>query len=88
MRRILFLCLALLTLTFMGASPARAGDDLDEEQVAELILKENHLLVHPGYFYDMDPHHLILSFVQTAEIIREVFPKLVRTIDAVHPSHR
>jgi alanine-synthesizing transaminase len=61
-------------------------EDLDEEQVAELILKENHLLVHPGYFYDMDPHHLILSFVQTAEIIREAFPKLMRTIDAVHPS--
>jgi alanine-synthesizing transaminase len=62
-------------------------EDLDEEQVAELILKENHLLVHPGYFYDMDPHHLILSFVQTAEIIREAFPKLVRTVEAVHPIH-
>ncbi len=62
-------------------------EDLDEEQAAELILKENHLLVHPGYFYDMDPHHLILSFVQTAEIIREAFPKLVRTVrgDASEP---
>ena len=60
-------------------------EDLDEEQAAELILKENHLLVHPGYFYDMDPDHLILSFVQTTEIIREEFPKLVRTVEAVHP---
>ncbi len=60
-------------------------EDLDEEQVAELILKENHLLVHPGHFYDMDPHHLILSFVQTPEIIREAFPKLVRTVETMHP---
>jgi outer membrane beta-barrel protein len=34
MRRNLFLCFALVTLTLMGALPARAGDDLDEEQVA------------------------------------------------------
>ena len=63
-------------------------EDLDEEQAAELILKENHLLVHPGYFYDMDPHHLILSFVQTAELIQEAFPKLVRTVETMHPGRR
>jgi len=55
--------------------------NLDEEQVAASILRENHLLVHPGYFYDMDPHHLILSFVQAPEIIREAFPKLVKTVE-------
>jgi hypothetical protein len=62
-------------------------ENLDEEQAAESILKENRLLVHPGYFYDMDPHHLILSFVQTPEIIREAFPKLVKTVDAMDPNH-
>ena len=34
MRRNLFIGLALATLTLVGAAPARAGDDLDEEQVA------------------------------------------------------
>ena len=60
-------------------------EDLDEEQVAELILKQNHLLVHPGHYYDMDPHHLILSFVQTPEIIRDTFPKLVKTVETMIP---
>jgi alanine-synthesizing transaminase len=56
-------------------------EDLDEEQVAEAILKENFQLVHPGYFYDMNPHHLILSFVHTPEIIGDQFPKLRRAIE-------
>ncbi|HTY61271.1 MAG TPA: pyridoxal phosphate-dependent aminotransferase [Acidobacteriota bacterium] len=62
-------------------------ENSDEERAAELILKENHLLLHPGYFYDMDPHHLILSFVQAPEIIREAFPRLVKTIDSMNPGH-
>jgi alanine-synthesizing transaminase len=53
---------------------------LDEEQTAKKILKENHLLVHPGYFYDMTPHHLVLSFVQKTETIRDAFPKLLATL--------
>jgi alanine-synthesizing transaminase len=57
-------------------------EDLDEEQAAEAILKEDHLLVHPGYFYDMNPHHLILSFVHKPEIIIDLFPKLRRTIES------
>jgi alanine-synthesizing transaminase len=61
--------------------------DLDEENVAESILRGNCALTHPGYFYDMDPNHLILSFVQSPETIREVFPKLIQTINALHPSH-
>jgi aspartate/methionine/tyrosine aminotransferase len=55
-------------------------DELDEEQAAKNILKTNHLLVHPGYFYDMAPHHLILSFVQKPETIRDAFPKLIKTL--------
>jgi alanine-synthesizing transaminase len=55
--------------------------DLDEEQTAEAILREDHLLVHPGYFYEMDPHHLILCFVQKPETIRDLFMKLCSTID-------
>jgi alanine-synthesizing transaminase len=55
--------------------------DLDEERAAEAILSENLALVHPGYFYDMDPHHLVLSFVLRPEILREMLPRLVGTLD-------
>ena len=51
-------------------------NSLDEEKAAEHILDKNHLLVHPGYFYDMESSHLVLSFVQTPEILRDVLPAL------------
>jgi hypothetical protein len=56
-------------------------ENRDEEQVAEAILREHNALVHPGYFYDMAPHHLILSFVQRPEVIRGLFPKVVDTVE-------
>jgi alanine-synthesizing transaminase len=55
--------------------------DLDEEKVAETILLENHMLVHPGYFYDMDPNHLVLSFVQKPEAIRASYPRWLGTLE-------
>jgi alanine-synthesizing transaminase len=36
---------------------------LDEEEVSETLLREHRLLLHPGWFYDMDPHHLVIAFV-------------------------
>jgi alanine-synthesizing transaminase len=54
---------------------------LDEEKAAEAILRDNHLLIHPGYFYDMHPNHLVLSFVQRPEIINSAFPEWLRTIE-------
>lgn len=55
--------------------------DFDEVRAAEAILRENHLLVHPGYFYDMDSNHLVFCFVQRAETIQNSFPKLLKTIE-------
>ncbi len=55
--------------------------NLDEEPAAEAILRENHLLVHPGYFYDMAPSHLVLCFVQKPETIRESLPELLETLE-------
>jgi len=59
-------------------------NDLDEERGAETILQEEHLLVHPGYFYDMDPNHLILSFVQMPEAIQDSLPRLLRALDRLN----
>jgi alanine-synthesizing transaminase len=57
-------------------------DELEEERVAELALRNHHLLVHPGYFYDMTPNHLVLSFVQTPEIIQDSIPKLLGSLES------
>ncbi len=54
---------------------------LEEEKAAEMILRENGLLLHPGYFYDMSPNHLVLSFVQNPETIRAAFPEWLRTLE-------
>jgi len=56
-------------------------EDLDEEQAARNVLRQNHILVHPGYFYDMAPNHLIFCFVQKPEILRESIPKLMGTLE-------
>lgn len=53
---------------------------LDEEETAERILQKHNLLLHPGYFYDMDPHHLVLSFVQRPETIRDAFPRFLEML--------
>ena len=58
----------------------KLGASCDEEEAARRILMKNHLLVHPGYFYDMDPHHLVLCFVQKPEIINSAFPELLKTL--------
>jgi alanine-synthesizing transaminase len=57
-------------------------DHLEEERAAEMILRNDHLLVHPGYFYDMAPDHLVLSFVQSPDILRDSIPRLLRTLEA------
>jgi aspartate/methionine/tyrosine aminotransferase len=49
----------------------------DEEITAEQILRRTGALVHPGHFYDIDPHHLVLSFALEPELLREVFPRIV-----------
>jgi alanine-synthesizing transaminase len=49
----------------------------DEEITAERILRRTGALVHPGHFYDIDPHHLVLSFVVEPEALREVLPQIL-----------
>lgn len=56
-------------------------DRLEEEAAAEAILRENHMLVHPGYFYDMAPDHLILCFAQAPETILTSYPDWITTLD-------
>ncbi len=52
----------------------------DEEAVAEQILSRTHILVHPGYFYDIDPNHLVFSYVLNPERLRDVLPRILAQI--------
>jgi aspartate/methionine/tyrosine aminotransferase len=55
--------------------------DLEEESAAEAILQKNHIMIHPGYFYDMKSNHLILCFVQKPEDLDGFLPEMIGTLD-------
>jgi aspartate/methionine/tyrosine aminotransferase len=58
---------------------ARIADgDSDEEAVAVGLLKRHRILTHPGYFYDLDPPHLVLSIVAEPPVLAASLDKLVR----------
>jgi aspartate/methionine/tyrosine aminotransferase len=48
----------------------------DEDAVALRLLEEDGILVHPGYFYDIDPEHLVMTFIQDPARIPECFRKI------------
>ncbi len=54
---------------------------LDEEQTCVDLLRREHLLLHPGYFYDIKPHHLVLAFIQQPDTLRETFSRLVACLE-------
>jgi len=60
-------------------------NEADEEKAAESALLQHGLLLHPGYFYDMDPDHLILSFVQRPETLESCLPRLISTLERLPP---
>ena len=45
----------------------------DEELAALALLQNEQILVHPGYFYDITPHHLVMTFIQSPENLRRAF---------------
>ena len=53
---------------------------LDEEETALELLRQENVLAHPGYFYDLEGHHLVLSHVGEPAWIRQAAEKLRRFI--------
>jgi alanine-synthesizing transaminase len=53
---------------FLATLPLRQS--VDEEEVACQLLKHYHILVHPGYFYDMEGQHLVFSFASKPAILK------------------
>jgi alanine-synthesizing transaminase len=45
----------------------------EEELAALRLLGESQILVHPGYFYDIAPNHLVMTFIQSPQNVRKAF---------------
>ena len=45
------------------------GAEVDEESLCLHLLRESGVLVHPGYFYDMAPAHLVLAFTLQHQLL-------------------
>jgi len=48
----------------------------DEEEATRALLGGSHILVHPGYFYDIRPDHIVMTFIHEPEVITETFGKI------------
>jgi aspartate/methionine/tyrosine aminotransferase len=45
----------------------------EEEEAALRLLRDRHILVHPGYFYDIAPNHLVMTYIHDAANLRKAF---------------
>jgi hypothetical protein len=50
----------------------------DEEAAATGLLEEQGILVHPGYFYDIAPDHLVMTFIDDPAAIQGHFEKIAK----------
>jgi aspartate/methionine/tyrosine aminotransferase len=48
----------------------------DEDDAAMRLLRDSQILVHPGYFYDIAPDHLVMTFIQSPENVRKAFARI------------
>jgi alanine-synthesizing transaminase len=51
-------------------------DDDEEEAAAGRLLRESHILVHPGFYYDIPPNHLVMTFIEDPARITEAFERV------------
>ncbi|MFN8178858.1 MAG: pyridoxal phosphate-dependent aminotransferase [bacterium] len=52
------------------------GAGLEEEEIALDLLRRAQVLVHPGYYYDLPPDHLVLSYAAREETLRPALEKI------------
>lgn len=50
----------------------------DEETMALDLLKKERILIHPGYFYDLEPDAFVLSFVTKPKVLEIALQKIMR----------
>ena len=50
----------------------------DEEEASARLLRESHILTHPGYFYDIQPDHLVMTFIHDPSELTDAFKVIAR----------
>ncbi len=60
----------------------RVSTTLDDEALALHILRTTGCLVHPGFFYDLDPTHLVLSLVGSPDTGRDALRGVIAAIQS------
>ncbi len=63
----------------------RVDTRLDDEALALHILRTSGVLVHPGFFYDLDPTHIVLSLASTPETGRDEIRRVLAAIATAPP---
>ncbi len=63
----------------------RADSAWDDEALALHILRTSGVLVHPGFFYDLDPTHIVLSLVSARETECGAIRRVLAAIAAAPP---
>jgi aspartate/methionine/tyrosine aminotransferase len=53
----------------------------DEEDTSASLLEKHHILVHPGYFYDISPDHLVMTFIDNPESLSTHFAKIAEVVN-------
>ena len=48
----------------------------DEEEAAAELLQDRNILVHPGYFYDIQPDHLVMTFIHEPDLLKSTFEQI------------
>jgi aspartate/methionine/tyrosine aminotransferase len=55
--------------------------DRDEEALVLDLLRESKVLVHPGYYYDIPPSHLVMTFIQEPQTLRDSLARLCNQLE-------
>ena len=53
----------------------------DEEKAAAALLTNQRILVHPGYFYDIRPDHLVMTFIDNPDTLAGHFTKIAEIVN-------
>ncbi len=77
---------ALASLEGISLVPPRGGFYLtipisgDEERTARSLLEKSRILVHPGYFYDISPDHLVMTFIDEPDSLPAHFAEIAACV--------
>jgi alanine-synthesizing transaminase len=59
---------------FYVTLPIRSG----EEETALALLANRGILLHPGYYYDIEPNHLVMTFIHDPKSLGEYFSNIAQ----------